>query len=56
MDANLFGCSVNPYGRDISVIPVRFLRGSITFPNPEALSRQVARDVAAAKSALECKE
>ena len=56
VEANLFGCSVNLYGRDISVIPVRFLRGSITFPNPEALSRQVARDVAAAKSALECKE
>ncbi|MCQ2462800.1 MAG: riboflavin biosynthesis protein RibF [Clostridia bacterium] len=47
-ETNIIGFSENIYGQDITVRLLSYLRGETTFPDFEALSRQIADDAAQA--------
>ena len=53
VELHLFDFQGNLYGKEIRVEPVRFLRESLLFPNPEALRNQIRLDIAAARDALQ---
>lgn len=53
LETYLLDFSGQLYGRDLRVELVEHLRGDIKFPSVEALKEQIARDVAAARQALQ---
>ncbi len=52
VEVHLFNFSGDLYGKDLSVFPVRYLRGEQTFSDLSHLRDQIARDVKAAQGVL----
>jgi riboflavin kinase/FMN adenylyltransferase len=52
LEAHLFDFDADLYGRRLEVSFVRRLRGECKFPTVQALTEQIARDVAAARQVL----
>ncbi|MEO5656518.1 MAG: bifunctional riboflavin kinase/FAD synthetase [Nitrospiria bacterium] len=53
LEVHLFGASVSRYGHRFRVAFMDWIRGEERFATPDALVAQIARDVAAARAALE---
>lgn len=53
LEVHLFGASVSRYGHRFRVAFMEWIRGEERFASPDALVAQIARDVAAARAALE---